>query len=245
MKKEKKKNEKIEFLKEVYKNPRGRAILFFSFYFVFFFVLILLLRSNQANNNKQNTNIDSSNKIQTSYNLKKLEEGNYRFTRKETRGDFITTFVGNHNQDKSSVIMTKGNEVKNFFFYRDMVLEKTSSNYIVGTNPYLYPNLQEYNTIEEILERATLKSKTTYEQGEDCYRYEITTTTLTSILDEKEIDISDPVNTIEVLVEKKEITGITYYLNSYHAYRMNEMVPVTIEIKYSDYGQVEKLEVPE
>ncbi len=244
MKKEKKKNEKIEFLKEVYKNPRGKAILFFSFYFVFFFVLILLLRNNQTNN-KQTTNIDSSNKIQTSYDLKKLEEGNYRFTRKETRGDFITTFVGDHDQDKSRVMMTKGNEVKNFFFYRDMVLEKTPSNYIVGTNPYLYPNLQEYNTIEEILERATLKSKTTYEQGEDCYHYEITTTTLTRILNGEEIDISDPVNIIEVFVDKKEITGITYSLNSYHAYRMNEMVPVTIEIKYSDYGKVEKLEVPE
>ena len=242
---EQNKNGKIESLKGIYKNPRKRAILFFSFYFLFFFVLVLLLRNNQTSNNKQTTNIESSNKIQTSYNLKKLEEGNYQFTRKETRGDIITTFVGKHYQDKSSVTMTKGNEIKNFFFYGDIVLEENSNQYIVGVNPYLYPTLQEYNTIDEILERSTLKAKTTYEQGGDCYQYEITTTTLTSILDKQEIDISDPVNTIEVYVDKKEITGITYYLNSYHNYKTNENVPVTIEIKYSDYGKVEKLEVPE
>ena len=246
----KKKNNTLETIKELWKTPRGKAILFFVFYIIFFFGAVVLIRTNNAENTSQTltegTN-ETTQTIRSTYKLDKIEAGNYHFVREENRNGIVTTFVGDTANNRSQVMMTQGTAYKNYFLYSDIVLEQENGVYKVGINPYLYPNITTYSSIRAILSQATLKSKTEYEGANTIYQYEITTTTLAYILDQQEIDLDDPVNTIEVEVdEENEVVGITYGLNSYHAYKTNGLEnALTISIKYSDFGEIAELEIPE
>ncbi len=243
-KKEKEETKKV--VKNLLKSERGRAILFFLFYFVFFLVIILMARTNLSNNNKNNTKNESTTSIKADYDLKKLEEGNYRFTREETRNGIKTVFTGEANSGRSSFLMTNDTGIKNFFSYNDIYLEKENNAYKVSVNPYLYPRLNDYSTIKKILDTAHLKSKTTYENGNTIYQYEISSTSLLSIIDNKEVDLDDLVNLISLTTdENKNIVEIIYQLDSYHSYSYNVVETLTIKVNYSDYGKVKELEIPE
>ncbi len=243
-KKEKEETKKV--VKNLLKSERGRAILFFLFYFVFFLVIILMARTNLSNNKKSNTKIESTTSIKADYDLKKLEEGNYRFTREETRNDIKTIFTGETNGGRSSFLMTNDNSIKNFFSYNDIYLEKENNSYKVSVNPYLYPRLNDYSTIKKILDTAHLKAKTTYENGNTIYQYEISSTSLLSIIDNKEVDLDDQVNLINLTTdENRKVVEIIYQLDSYHSYSYNVVETLTIKVNYSDYGKVKELEIPE
>ena len=234
-------------VKNLLKSERGRAILFFLFYFVFFLVIILMARTNLSNNNKNNTNTSSQSttSIKADYDLKELEEGNYRFTREETRNSIKTIFTGEANGGRSSFLMTSDNGIKNFFSYNDIYLEKENNSYKVSVNPYLYPRLNDYSTIKKILDTAHLKAKTTYENGNTIYQYEISSTSLLSIMDNKEVDLDDQVNLISLTTdENKNVVEIIYQLDSYHSYNYNVVEHLTIKVDYSDYGKVKELEIP-
>ena len=240
---EKKDTKKV--VNNLLKSERGRAILFFLFYFVFFLVIILMARTNLSNNKKNNTKNKSTTSIKADYDLKKLEEGNYRFTREETRNSIKTIFTGEANGGRSSFLMTNDTAIKNFFSYNDIYLEKENNSYKVSVNPYLYPRLNDYSTIKKILDTAHLKSKTTYENGNTIYQYEISSTSLLSIMDNKEVDLDDQVNLISLTTdESKNVVEIIYQLDSYHSYSYNVVEHLTIKVDYSDYGKVKELEIP-
>lgn len=242
-KKEKEETKKV--VKNLLKSERGRAILFFLFYFVFFLVIILMARTNLSNNNKNNTKNESTTSIKADYDLKKLEEGNYRFTREETRNGIRTIFTGEANGGRSSFLMTNDTGIKNFFSYNDIYLEKENNAYKVSVNPYLYPRFNDYSMLKKILDTAHLKSKTTYENGNTIYQYEISSTSLLSIIDNKEVDLDDQVNLINLTTdENKNVIEIIYQLDSYHSYNYNVVETLTIKIDYSDYGKVKELEIP-
>ncbi len=242
-KKEKEETKKV--VKNLLKSERGRAILFFLFYFVFFLVIILMARTNLSNNKKNNTKNESTTSIKADYDLKKLEEGNYRFTREETRNGIKTIFTGEANGGRSSFLMTNDMGIKNFFSYNDIYLEKENNAYKVSINPYLYPRLNDYFTIRKILDTAHLKAKTTYENGNTIYQYEISSTSLLSIIDNKEVDLDDQVNLINLTTdENKNVVEIIYQLDSYHSYSYNVVETLTIKVDYSDYGKVKELEIP-
>lgn len=242
-KKEKEDAKKV--VKNLLKTERGRAVLFFLFYFVFFLVIILMARTNLSNNKKNNTKNESTTSIKADYDLKKLEEGNYRFTREEARNGIKTIFTGEANGGRSSFLMTNDNGIRNFFSYNDIYLEKENNSYKVSVNPYLYPRLNDYSIIKKILDTAHLKAKTTYENGNTIYQYEISSTSLLSIIDNKEVDLDDQVNLINLTTdENKNVIEIIYQLNSYHSYSYNVVETLTIKIDYSDYGKVKELEIP-
>ena len=143
---EKKDTKKV--VNNLLKSERGRAILFFLFYFVFFLVIILMARTNLSNNKKNNTNTSnqSTTSIKADYDLKKLEEGNYRFTREETRNSIKTIFTGEANGGRSSFLMTSDNGIKNFFSYNDIYLEKD----------LLKQNYLEQMTVKEVVAAAIM-----------------------------------------------------------------------------------------
>lgn len=242
-KKEKEDTKKI--VNNLLNSERGRAILFFLFYFVFFLVIILMLRTNLSNNKKNNFKGNTTTSIKADYDLKKIEEGNYRFTREETRNGIKTIFTGEANSGRSSFLMTDDIGIKNFFSYNDIYLVKENNSYKVSINPYLYPRFNDYSTIKKILDTAHLKAKTTYENGNTVYQYEISSTSLLSIIDNKEVDLDDQVNLINLTMdENKNVVEIIYQLDSYHSYNYNVVETLTIKVDYSDYGKVKELEIP-
>lgn len=240
-----KKKETKKVINNLFKTERGRAILFFLFYFIFFLVLILMIRTNVSNTKKANIKENTTTTIKANYDLTKISNGNYRFTREEDRGNVKTTFTGETNGGRSYFLMTSDKGINSYFSYNGIYLLKENNTYKVAANPYLYARLNEYSVIKAILDNAHLKAKTTYENGNTVYQYEISSTSLLSIIDEKETDLDDQVNLVNLVInEDKDVIGISYQLDSYHTYIRNVPETLTIKIDYSDYGKVKELEIP-
>ena len=240
-----KKKETKKVINNLFKTERGRAILFFLFYFIFFLVLILMIRTNVSNTKKANIKENTTTTIKANYDLTKISNGNYRFTREEDRGNVKTTFTGETNGGRSYFLMTSDKGINSYFSYNGIYLLKENNTYKVAANPYLYARLNEYSVIKAILDNAHLKAKTTYENGNTVYQYEISSTSLLSIINEKETDLDDQVNLVNLVINvDKDVIGISYQLDSYHTYIRNVPETLTIKIDYSDYGKVKELEIP-
>ena len=240
--KTKKKNSYLEGLKNLSKSSRGKAILFFLFYFIFFFIIISFVRSNYAPNS--NNTIDST--VRTEYKLDKIENSNYHFTREENINGVVTNFTGDKNDNKTEGVMTVNDLFVNYFIYDNINLIKTTDKYEVTSELYHFSNITDDNNIEKILERSTLISKTEYETGNISYNYEITTNTIDSIINNTNIDIADIPNKITLETnEEDEVIKVTYDLSSYATYINGIPSTTIITINYSNFGEIEDLEIPE
>lgn len=240
----KQENKYIKFIKDLSKSKRGRAILFFVFYFIFFFVLISLIRSNY-NTNRETTD-NNTNNVSTEYKLDGIINGNYHFVREENINGVVSNFTGDKADNRIEGIMTRDNTFYNYFIYDNINLIKISDKYEVTTDLYQFNNITDDNNISKFLRRATLISKTEYETGNISYNYEITTNTIDEILNGTNIDIDDIPNSITLETnEDDEVVKIIYNLSSYSSYINGVPSNSSITITYSDFGEIEPLEIPE
>ena len=142
--------------------------------------------------------------------------------------------------------MTRDNTFYNYFIYDNINLIKISDKYEVTTDLYQFNNITDDNNISKFLRRATLISKTEYETGNISYNYEITTNTIDEILNGTNIDIDDIPNSITLETnEDDEVVKIIYNLSSYSSYINGVPSNSSITITYSDFGEIEPLEIPE
>ena len=241
--KQKKKNKYIEFIKELYKSKRGRALLFFLFYIIFFVIIISMIRSNY--NESPNYDEKKSN-INVEYKLDGIEKGNYHFTREENINGEITNFTGDKSNNRIEGVMTNNNTFYNYFIYDSINLIKTTDKYEITNELYHFNNITDDKTIKNIINKSTLISKTEYETGNISYNYEVTTNTIDSILNNTNIDIDMPTNKITLEAnEEDEVIKITYDLSSYATYINNTPMTMSININYSNFGEIEDIEIPE
>ena len=240
----KQENKYIKFIKDLSKSKRGRAVLFFVFYFIFFFVLISLIRSNY--NTNRETIDNTTNNVSTEYKLDGIINGNYHFVREENINGVVRNFTGDKADNRIEGIMTRDNTFYNYFIYDNINLIKISDKYEVTTDLYQFNNITDDNNISKFLKRATLISKTEYETGNISYNYEITTNTIDEILNGTNIDIDDIPNSITLETnEDDEVVKIIYNLSSYSSYINGVPSNSSITITYSDFGEIEPLEIPE
>ena len=243
MKEEKKENKYIKFFKELSKNKRGRALLFFLFYIIFFVILISMIRGSY----NETPNFDNNNSnINAIYKLDGIENGNYHFTREENINGEITNFTGDKADNRIEGVMTTNNLFYNYFIYDNINLIKLTDKYEVTTDLYHFNNITDDNMIENVIKKSTLISKTEYETGNTSYNYEITTNTLDNIINNTNIDLDMPVNSISLETnEDDEVIKITYDLSSYVTYINNIPTTTTITINYSNFDRIENIEIPE
>ena len=241
--KQKKKNKYIEFIKELYKSKRGRALLFFLFYIIFFVIIISMIRSSY--NESPNYDEKKSN-INVEYKLDGIENGNYHFTREENINGEITNFTGDKSNNRIEGVMTSNNTFYNYFIYDSINLIKTTDKYEITNELYHFNNITDDKTIKNIINKSTLISKTEYETGNISYNYEVTTNTIDYILNNTNIDIDMPTNKITLEAnEEDEVIKITYDLSSYATYINNTPMTMSISINYSNFGEIEDIEIPE
>ena len=206
--KNKKQNKYIEGVKKLSKSKRGRAILFFAFYIIFFVVLIGMIRGSY---NTKNTITDNKNNVNAEYKLNGIKNGNYHFIREENINGVITNFTGDKTDNKTEGIMTTDNAFYNYFIYDNINLLRLTDKYEVTDELYHFNNITNDSNIENILNKATLISKTEYETGNTSYNYEITTNTLDQVLNNTNLDLDMPTNSITLETnEEDEVFKITY-----------------------------------
>ncbi len=242
MKKEQKENKYLKLIKDLSKNKRGKAILFFAFYFVFFFLLITTIRTSYETNQKRN----SQKTINTPYKLTKIEAGNYHFTREEVVDNVKINFVGDKENNKTTGIMTREGNVTNYFIYDNITLVRNNQKYETSPELYNFDNITNDKMIAHVLKKSTLISKTEYEEGKTIYNYQITTNTLDDILYNHKIDLATAPNTITLETNSEnEVDKISYDLSSYGTYYYNTPHTINITITYQAFGKVKPISVPE
>lgn len=243
-KEEPKKRSILKVIKSLFHNQQSRSILFLGAYAIFFVLLIVSLRSNVSK--KQTDAATTSKNVSVQYKLDKIKQGNYYFSRKEVWNGQEKFFEGKTNSSRTDLIVRDNQQLIHYFLYGSIVIQEVEQGkYQVATQPYLFANLSIYKYMQSILNQATLISKTVYSEANTIYHYQISTPTLTKILDGEVTDIADTPNQIEVEVDSnQDVASIIYDISPYASFVYKQPITCQIQLTFYDYGKVENLEIP-
>lgn len=243
-KEEPKKRSILKVIKSLFHNQQSRSILFLGAYAIFFVLLIVSLRSNVSK--KQTHAATTSKNVSVQYKLDKIKQGNYYFSRKEVWNGQEKLFEGKTNSSRTDLIVRDNQQLIHYFLYGSIVIQEVEQGkYQVATQPYLFANLSIYKYMQSILNQATLISKTVYSEANTIYHYQISTPTLTKILDGEVTDIADTPNQIEVEVDSnQDVASIIYDISPYASFVYKQPITCQIQLTFYDYGKVENLEIP-
>lgn len=233
---EEKKNNLKQF-KEIIKTSKGKALIFFGVYLVFFLILAVLSRISGTGNT-----IGSSIKLDPySYNLTAIKNDNYSFLYQYNIDGINYNFSGKKNNKKS--LFSDG--VSSYYQNDLLFMKKEQGIWIKCENPYYLYSFLDVFTLEKILNSATYVSKTQLATGDEEILFQITTNTLVKILENIDVDLDLPVNTILL---KKDKTGIVkeieYKLTSYASYKNLAKFQFDLSITYSDFDSIEEIGDP-
>ena len=220
------------------KTPRGKAVLFFGIYLIFFLILGVAAHANGQGDVIGSTDLKLDS---PSYNISSIQKGNFEFSYQYNIDGVVTTYSGTKNDNKS--LFSDG--VTQYFQNDDLYMRNQDGVWVKCDNPYPLSALVEYSTITKILNQATYVSKTELATGEKTLSYQVTSTTLVKILEGLDVDLDDPVNTIELTLNKGgAVVGISYDVSSYAKYRGLAMNQYQITLTYSNFGKIEEIENP-
>ena len=224
---EKKKNKFEEFKK----NPKLKAILFFSFYFVFFLIIILSLRFG-----------DRHNIYSTEY--EKGEVKNFKIDGIASK-NFMFNYTINIDGVKHEYYGEKINDDE-YFGYNDITYYKKNGLYYVKNgeewvqceNPFVFSELLDIDSIMTLLDSSFFDSKTTYNSGKINYNFLITTNTINKVTYKLDTDIADEPNQI-ILVsnEDKIINEIDLNLNDFCFSNNLCKRNLKIELNFDKFGE--------
>lgn len=231
----------VSFIKELYKTPRGRGILFFAAYFVFFVVLIILVRTGERGNTAGTYETVKS----YHFSVNDIASNNYNFSHSINLDDKTFTYSGSRYFNEEVFVFSDSLNTLEYYRNDNNYLSKTGDLWLKSDNPYLFPMFFEIQKINEILDKATYISKTDYESGRKVYHFEVSTTTLVSLLENKNVDLDDLPNEVVVTTnEEGDVTEIKLVLNSYCQYQGSCSLGLQILLKYSDYGKIQEIASP-
>lgn len=218
--------------------PKGKALAFFGVYVVFFLGLSLA-----AHIGGRGTVLGSTDlKLKPfSYDLSSIETGNYYFEFQVNTDQTTLTYTGKHYNNLA--LFSDG---VTDFYQKNNILMRLQDGIWVKTDS-LYPLyvLSDVSIIDELFDMATYVSKTELASGEETIKLEISTTTLVKLLDGIEVDLDDPVNSIEFTKNKDGmVVQIIYELNSYAKYKGLAMDTYRLSLNYSDFGDVSEFDEP-
>lgn len=235
----KKKKVDKEQLKELWKNPRSRAIAFFAVYFVFFFLVAMMIRSGAS----QEPTSSSNSSLTANYQFTLLNQNNYHYIYQITKDHEVITFEGDRSETKEEFLVRKGAEDKEYF-NNDGIFLVHDDLWKLASSPYIYEEFYRISQIEMLLKTATLLSKTEYQDQVTKYVYQLSTTSIVSLFEARDIDLMDDPNELALFVRDGQVYQIEWDLSSYATYLEEEEKTLKMELSYSRFGEIGELEIP-
>ncbi len=227
----------LKTIKEVWNDSRGRAFLFFGFYFFFFFILILMIRGGH-HQSTDNQNYETGKKYSISF--QELLDKNYSYSYSEVLDGNTFTYDGKKNGEEELFQLL---DSRYYFDGKDYYIKEEQ--WKKSENPFLLSDLFDVEKIVSLIESSTYESVTNYESGREVYHFLISSNTINQVIYGINSDYMEEPNKIVVSVnEKKQVDGISFYLNSYCTLHQLCSKSFDIKISYSDYGKIEKIESP-
>ena len=228
----------IEKIKEMSKNPKGKAVLFFGFYIIFFIFVFLFINLSKSTL----TYGDDYEKSYSSYtfNLEKIFAENYSFNYKITLDNNIYTYFGAKKEEVESI------KYNNMDYYRN------GNNYYLKNevwvkvdNPYVCSEFLNNKNIKMILENSYFISKTVYENGKNAFNFAISSNTLNTILYGLNTDYDEVPNEIIINTdEDRNVNNIVFNLNSLCKNNGFCNYGLKVELFYDSFGDVEEIVNP-
>lgn len=220
----------IKLIKELRKTPRGKGILFFSFYLVFF--LILAIAARVIPNNPVLNNEDTEDEDIIS--ITKVNGYNYNYKYTIDVDNNIITVEGKKNNDEEEFIYTLNGI--DFNYYKSGTL--FYSNDLEVDRP-MYLNI--IDNIDLLLHDASYDSVVNYKSGKQVLRYQISSSTISSIINNKDLDIEEVPNEIRVTMNNENIDEVELVFNSYCSALNICLKNMDIKMEYSGFNTVEEI----
>jgi hypothetical protein len=222
-------------IKDLLKTPRGKSIFFLILYFFFFVFVFLSLGSNTSTSTNS-----SDNSTKETLDLSLIEKLNYHFTYQDILGNNTYLYEGDRNGSSSLFTKKYLTNIENFYSNDNIYLKKdlTTNKYVMVDNPYIFSELKQIENIKKMLKKATYISS-----DSNKYTYQISTTTLISLFENKEIDLDDMPNTIVFYLNaSNQVYKIEYSFNSYSIYKGNGTYQSSME--YSNFSNISEIDNP-
>lgn len=232
-------NDFIKKIKELYNNPRGKAILFLGAYFIFFIILIIGFRTG---NNSDNKVSKDDNEL---YNFSLIENNNYHFKYTDSYDNNLVLYEGDRNKDTFLFNMTYNNLVDNYYVVNNVFMKKdiTINNYVMSSNPDNLSVFKDIDIIKKILKTSTYDSKTEFNDNTYSYNYFVSTTTLVKLIDNIDIDLDDMPNSVKFITNKNnEVIKIEYDLTNYGKYKNLVNSSLTSSLEYSNFNKIDSIQ---
>lgn len=226
---------KLENIRELFKDRKNNPILFFGFYLVFFLLLFLFIHFSGDKNalvqeyeKGEKTGIDTSS----------LFQENFYYDYKINVDGIMHDYYGKKNQDVESFKYNNNDYYRNenSYFIHNGIWAKVDS-------PVIFSEFILVSNIDEIMKNATFISKTDLNDNKIDYRFLISSNTLNKILYGLDTDYDDIANEIVLHSDSNTITGISYSLNSFCQYHPT-CQSLTIDLSYEMFGKVTKIDNP-
>lgn len=232
--------ELLDKIKEMRKDAKGKALLFFGFYFFFFFFLAIFLRGLQSVAPVQEENVKEKKDVIsfTKYNGSKyhydyqigIDGEKYLFN--GLKVDYEEDFNYTHGNDK-------------YHYFRGMFsyfVEDKVTEYKIDTRPR--EELLIIDSVDILLDNASYESKTEYNSGKLVLRYSISSSTIERIAFNKELDVADEPNEIIITIQDNRITNLEFVLDSYGKTTGKCQNMMRVVCKYSDFDTKEEIVNP-
>lgn len=233
----KKSNESRDKVMVFLKTPRGKAVLFFGIYFIFFIGLAIFSRvAGTGNSITPQLSVSPY-----TYSLEQIANHNYHYQYQYLIDGSTITFEGDRNNNKS--LFSDG--VISYYQKDDLFMKSQDGLWIKCDNPYIFPLLLDDSVLNTIISSATYVSKTELATGEEEINLQITTTTLVKILDGLDVDLDDPINTIQLKKDSSgEVVEVRYDFTSYALYHGRCSSSFQLILSYSNFGNVKEIQDP-
>ena len=151
------------------------------------------------------------------------------------------TFEGDRNSNRS--LFSDG--VISYYQKDDLFMKSQDGLWIKCDTPYIFPLLLDDSVLNTIITSATYVSKTELATGEEEVNLQISTTTLVKILDGLDVDLADPVNTIQLKKDNSgEVVEVRYDFTSYALYHGRCSSSFQLILSYSDFGNIKEIQDP-
>lgn len=218
-----------EKLFAIWKNKRARASILFFSYLLFFAFVFLLLGS-------------SSKKMgQDPFYLNAILQNNYSFSYTISINDQNFSYDGDRYGEKSTFLDQGQNQ---YYTIQDSFYQVINDKLVLFDHPYLYDEFLDIHSVEKLLKHSTFYSKETFANGDASYHYEITTTSLYSLLKQEEADLDLPLNLITLIVRDGKTCEIRMDVSSYLHSIDSNIEQAKITLVYDHFSQIKNIEIP-
>ena len=228
---------KFEFLGDMSKNPRGKAILFFGGYLILFLVIFLIIGTSNSSSSKAT---DYEEGIPYRFYTSLLEKKNYHYTYKVVLDDNVSIIDGDKYEDRE------------MFTYQDKKYYKEEDDFYVYSDkwvkteiPYKFSNFLDVEKAIGLVSLATYDSTTNYQSGKTNYNFLISSNTINKVFDNIDSDFMEEPNTLIVSTdENKQVNKVSFTLDSYCV--MNKVCnkSLRIDLDFSRFGEVKEITNP-